>query len=137
MRMIITIHIYIYTFFIKTLNFTFYKLCQLSRGVPIEQYLFYANCPWRRISDQGIPGSSPGRGAVRCGRLEQVTFTPFLEMVKPRKRWTDDRLGQTVTRLDSTLCLMCLVQGTLSLDLTTWTKLYHTLGKKCSEQTVP
>ena len=44
--------------------------------------------------------------------LEQVTFTPCLLLVKPRKRWTDDRLGQTVTGLVSTLCLMCIVQGT-------------------------
>ena len=28
-------------------------------------------------------------------------------LVEPRKRWTDDRLGQTVTRLEITLCLMC------------------------------
>ena len=30
-----------------------------------------------------------------------------LVLVEPRKRWTDDRLGQTVTRLEITLCLMC------------------------------
>ena len=45
-----------------------------------------------------VPGSSPGRCTVCCG-LEQVTFTPCLVQVKPRKRWTDDRLGQAVTRL--------------------------------------
>ena len=28
----------------------------------------------RRISDQGVPGSIPGRCTFRCG-LEQVTFT--------------------------------------------------------------
>ena len=61
--------------------------------------------------------------------LEQVTFTPCL-LVKPRKWWTDDRPGQTVSGLVSMLCLMCLVQGTLSLDLTTWTKLYHTHSLK-------
>ena len=60
----------------------------------------------RLISDQGVPGSSPGWRAVRCG-LEQVTVTPCLVLVKPRKRWMDDRLGQTVTRLETTLCLMC------------------------------
>ena len=60
----------------------------------------------RRISDKGVPGSSPGRWDVRCG-LEQVTFTPCLVLVKPRKRWTDNRLRQTVTRLETTLCLMC------------------------------
>ena len=55
-----------------------------------------------RITDQGIPGSSPGRGAVRCGLVE-VTFTPCLVLVKPRKRWTYDRLGQAETML----CIMC------------------------------
>ena len=63
------------------------------------------------ILDQGVPGSSPGLCSVCCG-LEQVTFTPCLVLVKPRKRWTDDRLGQTVMRLETTLCLMCSVQGT-------------------------
>ena len=35
-----------------------------------------ASCPplGRRISDQGVPGSNPGRCTFRCG-LEQVTFT--------------------------------------------------------------
>ena len=37
---------------------------------------------WTR--DQGVPGSRPGRVAVRCG-LEQVTFTPCFVLVKPRK----------------------------------------------------
>ena len=60
----------------------------------------------RRISDQGVPGSIPRWCTFRCG-LEQVTFTLCLVLVKPRKRWTDDRLGQTVTRLEITLCLMC------------------------------
>ena len=55
------------------------------------------------ISDQGVPGSIPRRCTFRCG-LEQVTFTLCLVLVKPRKRWTDDRLGQTVTRLEITLC---------------------------------
>ena len=55
-----------------------------------------------RITDQRVPGSSPGRGAVRCG-LAEVTFTPCLVLVKPRKRWTYDRLGQTETML----CLIC------------------------------
>ena len=32
---------------------------------------------------------------------------PCLVLVEPRKRWTDDRLGPTVTRLEITLCLMC------------------------------
>ena len=43
-----------------------------------------------RTTDQGVPGSRPGRVvAVRCG-LEQVTFTPCLVQVKPRKPWTYD-----------------------------------------------
>ena len=53
------------------------------------------------ISDQGVPGSIPRRCTFRCG-LEQVTITLCLVLVKPRKRWTDDRLGQTVTRLEIT-----------------------------------
>ena len=64
------------------------------------------------VADYGPrgPGSRPGRGIDCCG-LEQVTFTHCLVLVKPRKLWTDDRLGLTVTRLETTLCLMCLVQG--------------------------
>ena len=33
-----------------------------------------AQCLGRRISDQGVPGSNPGRYTFRCD-LEQVTFT--------------------------------------------------------------
>ena len=40
-------------------------------------------------TDQGVPGSRPGRGTVCCS-LEQVTFTNCLVLVKPRKSWTDD-----------------------------------------------
>ena len=36
-----------------------------------------------------VPGSRPDRVAVRCG-LEEVTFTPCLVLVKPRKPWTYD-----------------------------------------------
>ena len=57
-------------------------------------------------SDLGVPGSRPGRGTVCCG-LEQVTFTCCLVLVKPRKPWTDELLGLTMTRLETTLCLMC------------------------------
>ena len=53
-----------------------------------------------RTTDQGVPGSRPGRGTVCCG-LEQVTFTHCLVLVKPRKPWTDDWLGLTVTRLET------------------------------------
>ena len=42
-----------------------------------------------QISDQGVPVSNPGRCTFRCG-LEQVTFTPCLVLVKPRKGWMDD-----------------------------------------------
>ena len=53
-----------------------------------------------RTMDQGVPGSRPGRGTVCCG-LEQVTFTHCLVLVM------DGRLGLTVTRLETTLCLTC------------------------------
>ena len=61
-----------------------------------------------RASDVGPRGPwfEPQPGAVRCG-LEQVTFTPGLVLVNPKKRWTDDRHGQTLTRLEATLCQMC------------------------------
>ena len=60
-----------------------------------------------RVSDFGPRDPWFEPRPVRCSGLEQVTFTPCLVLVKPRKRWTDDRLGQTVTRLETTLCLMC------------------------------
>ena len=60
----------------------------------------------RRISDHGVPGSIPCRCTFRRD-LEQAIFTLCLVLVKPRKRWMDDRLGQTVTRLEIMLCLMC------------------------------
>ena len=43
----------------------------------------------RRISDQGVPGSNPGVLTLSKSQL------PCLVLVEPRKRWTDDRLGQT------------------------------------------
>ena len=42
-----------------------------------------------RTTDQGVPGSRPGRSTACCG-LEQVTITHCLVLVKPRKPWTDD-----------------------------------------------
>ena len=42
-----------------------------------------------RTTDQGVPGSRPSRVTVRFG-IEQVTFTPYLVLVKPRKPWTYD-----------------------------------------------
>ena len=56
--------------------------------------------------EPGVPGSRPGRSTVCCG-LEQVTFTHCLVLVKPRKPRTDDWLGLTVTRLETTLSPMC------------------------------
>ena len=53
--------------------------------------------------DQGVPGLRPGWVAVGCG-LERVTFTPCLVLVKPRKPWMYDWLGQTVTRLEAGCC---------------------------------
>ena len=43
------------------------------------------------VADYGprVPGSRPDRVAVRCG-LDQVTFTPCLVLVKPRKPWAID-----------------------------------------------
>ena len=41
---------------------------QIGEGGGVAQWL------GRRISDQGVPGSIPGRCTFRCG-LEQVTFT--------------------------------------------------------------
>ena len=40
----------------------------LALGGGVAQWL------GRRISDQGVPGSNPGRCTFRCG-IEQVTFT--------------------------------------------------------------
>ena len=61
-----------------------------------------------RTSDYGPRGPwfEPRPGTVRCG-LEQVTFYPCLVLVKSRKRWTYGRHEQTVTRLGTTLCLIC------------------------------
>ena len=55
----------------------------------------------RRISDQGVPGSNPGRCTFRCG-LEQITFTLLStgstqEAVDGRPTWTDcDEAGDYV-----------------------------------------
>ena len=76
-------------------NFTRKKLI---RGGGVAQRL------GRRISDQGVPGSNPDQCTFRCG-LE--LHLPCLVLVEPRKRCEDDRIGQTVTRLEITLRLMC------------------------------
>ena len=44
-----------------------------------------------RISDQGVPGSNPA-GAHFVVDLSK-SHLPCLVLVEPRKRWTDDRLG--------------------------------------------
>ena len=59
----------------------------------------------RRISDQGSLVRTPA-GAHFVVALSK-SHLPCLVTIEPRKRWTDDRLGQTVTRLEITLCLMC------------------------------
>ena len=59
----------------------------------------------RRISDQGSLVRTPA-GAHFVVALSK-SHLPCLVLVEPRKRWTDDRLGQTVKRLEITLCLMC------------------------------
>ena len=57
-----------------------------------------------RISDQGVPGSNPGAHFVVALSKSHL---PCIVLVEPRKRRTDNRLGQTVTRLEIMLCLMC------------------------------
>ena len=54
------------------------------------------------ISDQGVPGSNPAGVHFVLGLSK--SHLPCLVLVEPRKRWTDDQLGQTVTRLEITLC---------------------------------
>ena len=58
-----------------------------------------------RISDQGSLVRTPA-GAHFVVALSK-SHLPCLVLVELRKRWTDDRLGQTVTRLEIRLCLMC------------------------------
>ena len=66
-----------------------------NKGGGVAQWL------GRRISDQGVPGSNPGRCTFRCG-LEQVTFTLLStgltqEAVDGRPTWTDcDEAGDYV-----------------------------------------
>ena len=85
------------------------KLCK----IPSKSFYRGGLAQWLvcQISDQGVPGLSPGLCTVCCG-LEQVTFTSCSVLVKPMKQWTDHRPGQTVTRLETMLCLLCQVQGT-------------------------
>ena len=58
----------------------------------------------RRISDKGsLVRTQVGAHFVVALSKSHL---PCSVLVEPRKRWTDDRLGHTVTRLDITLCLM-------------------------------
>ena len=50
----------------KTVDFS--ETIKACEGGRVAQWL------GRRISDQGVPGSNPGRCTFRCG-LEQVIFT--------------------------------------------------------------
>ena len=58
-----------------------------------------------RSSDRGVPGSNLASALIIVALSK--SRLPCLVLVEPRKRWTDDRLGQTVTRLEIMLCLMC------------------------------
>ena len=78
--------------------------CALNRANTV--ILIVAQWLASRTTDQRVPGSRPGQVAARCG-VDQVTFTPCIVLVKPRKPWMYDWLGQDVTRLVTTLCLMC------------------------------
>ena len=79
----------------------------------LETMLCLLCCPTSQKISRRLPGLNPGRGAIPCG-FEQVTFTPCLVLVKPRKQWTYNRLGQTVTRLETMLCLMCCPRDLVS-----------------------
>ena len=72
--------------------------------IDVSLYIGGGVAQWlgRRISDQV---RSPA-GAHFVVALSK-SHLPCLVLVEPRKRWTDGRLGQTVTRLEITLCLMC------------------------------
>ena len=61
------------------------KIECLAQGHSTAPLLWGGLAQWiaSRSTDQGVPFSRPGRVAVRCG-LEQVTFTHFLILVKPR-----------------------------------------------------
>ena len=59
----------------------------------------------RRISEQRVPGSSLGRAPFVVALNK--SHSCCLVLVKHRKQWTDDRHGQTVTKLETTLCLLC------------------------------
>ena len=70
-----------------------------------HRLLMVAQWLGHRISDQGVPGST--QAGVHFVVALSKSHLPCLVLVEPRKRWMDDRLGQTVTRLEITLCLIC------------------------------
>ena len=65
-----------YSIFEYQLNHKKYQSVKLHPPPPIYRSLGGGVAQWlgRRISDQGVPGSNPGRCTYRCGH-EQVTFT--------------------------------------------------------------
>ena len=73
----------------------------------------FHSIPFHSIPFQSIPFHVLPNAAYGSIQLPKSTiYRKALLLVKPRKRWTDDRLGQPVTGLVSMLCLMRLVQGT-------------------------
>ena len=65
-----------------------YLCFRLLSGVYSRGFWGLAQWLASRTTDQGVPGSRPGRSTVCCG-LEQVTFTHCLVLVRHRKPWTD------------------------------------------------
>ena len=84
-----------------------YNEDQISASFPYERGKWGRLAQWlaSRTTDQGVPRLRPGRGTVCCG-LEQVTLTYYLVLVKTQEA-VDRRLGLSVTRLWTMLCLMC------------------------------
>ena len=74
-------------------------ICHSTKGGGEAQWLGH------RIWDQEVPGLNPASAHFVVALSK--SHLPCLVLVEPRKRWTDDRLRQTVTRLEITLCLMC------------------------------
>ena len=80
-------------------HFPLLLTAMFREGGEVEEWL------GRRISDKG----SLVRTLTRAHFVVALSKShiPCLVLVEPRKRWTDDRLAQAVTRLEITLCLMC------------------------------
>ena len=85
-----------------------YFFCSFQRQIIFfyslqRQVIFFFQNQRQEIVLENNPGPPP---RISNGR----PLTPCLLLVRPMRRWTDNRLGQTVTGLVSMLCLMCLVQ---------------------------